>query len=220
MEYTALQNAVQSYTENTFLPFDFATMTRLAEQKIYNSVQLPIMRKTAVLPINSGLTAVEAPSDFLNAFSLAVTDASGTYNYLVNKDANFIYEAYPTPSVTGVPKYYAINGPQLFSETLTAFIFGPSPDYATVNFGNAVLTYSYYPKSIVTAGSTWVSENFDSVLFNAVMVEAIRFMKGEQDMVELYAEQYKQSLTLFKNLVDGKLRQDAYRSGQMRTQVI
>lgn len=226
MEYTALQNAVQSYTENTFLPFDFATMTRLAEQKIYNSVQLPIMRKTTTLYFNAGESTVDAPSDFLNAFSIAIVDSSGTYSYLVNKDANFIREAYPSPSYEGVPKYYAINGPGidsmlgLPSQTITAFIFGPTPDFATVNSGNALLTYSYYPESIVTADTTWLGDNFDSVLFNAVMVEAIRFMKGEQDMVELYAEQYKQSLTLFKNLVDGKLRQDAYRNGQVRTQVI
>ena len=216
MNYTALQTAVEDYTENTFSAVDFATMTQLAEQKIYNSVQLPIMRKTVLLPLTIGSNVLNAPSDFLNTFSLAVIDGTGAYSYLVNKDANFIYEAYPTPTVTGIPKYYAINGPQTASELLTAFILGPTPIAAN----NASLTYSYYPQSIVTAGTTWLGTNFDSVLFNGVMVEAIRFMKGEQDMVALYADQYKQSLTLFKNLVDGKLRQDAYRNGQVRTQVI
>ena len=216
MDYAALQVAVQDYTENTFSAVDFATMTQLAEQKIYNSVQLPIMRKTATLPLTISSNVLNAPADFLNAFSLAVVDGTGAYNYLINKDFNFIYEAYPTPTVTGVPKYYAIQGPQTASEVLTAFILGPTPAAAN----NASLTYSYYPESIVTASTTWVGDNFDSVLFNAVMVEAIRFMKGEQDMAAMYAEQYKQSLTLFKNLVDGKLRQDVYRSGQLRTQVI
>lgn len=216
MDYAALQVAVQDYTENTFSAVDFATMTQLAEQKIYNSVQLPIMRKTAMLPLTISSNVLNAPADFLNAFSLAVVDGTGAYTYLVNKDFNFIYEAYPTPTVTGVPKYYAIQGPQTASEVLTAFILGPTPAAAN----NASLTYSYYPESIVTASTTWVGDNFDSVLFNAIMVEAIRFMKGEQDMVAMYADQYKQSLTLFKNLVDGKLRQDVYRSGQLRTQVI
>lgn len=216
MDYAELKVAVQDYTENTFSDVDFATMTQLAEQKIYNSVQLPIMRKTASLPLTAGSNVLNAPADFLNTFSFAVIDGTGAYNYLINKDVNFIYEAYPTPTDTGTPKYYAINGPQTASEVLTAFVLGPTPSVSN----SVSLTYSYYPESIVTAGSTWVSENFDSVLFNGVMVEAIRFMKGEPDMVELYADQYKQALTLFKNLVDGKLRQDAYRNGQVRTQVI
>ena len=216
MDYAALQVAVQDYTENTFSAVDFATMTQLAEQKIYNSVQLPIMRKTAMLPLTISSNVLNAPADFLNAFSLAVVDGTGAYSYLINKDPNFIYEAYPTPTTTGVPKYYAIQGPQTASEVLTAFILGPTPAAAN----SASLTYSYYPESIVTAGTTWVGDNFDSVLFNGTMVEAIRFMKGEPDMVAMYADQYKQALTLFKNLVDGKLRQDAYRSGQLRTQVI
>jgi hypothetical protein len=216
MDYAALQVAVQDYTENTYSAVDFATMTQLAEQKIYNSVQLPIMRKTTTLPLVAGNNVLNAPVDFLNAFSLAVIDGTGAYNYLLNKDQNFIFEAYPNPTVTGAPKYYAINGPQTASELLTAFVLGPTPAAAN----SASLTYSYYPESIVTAGTTWVGDNFDSVLFNAVMVEAIRFMKGEPDMAEMYADQYKQALTLFKNLVDGKLRQDAYRNGQLRTQVI
>lgn len=216
MDYASLRTAVQDYTENTFSDVDFATMTQLAEQKIYNSVQMPIMRKTATLPLTAGNNLLNAPSDFLNAFSLAVIDSSGAYSYLLNKDVNFIYEAYPSPSVTGTPKHYAINGPQTGSQLLTQFVLGPTPVVAD----NAVLTYSYYPESIVIAGTTWLGDNFNSVLFNGTMVEAIRFMKGEEDMVKLYEAQYKQSLTLFKNLVDGKLRQDAYRTGQVRTQVI
>ena len=222
MDYAALKVAVQDYTENTFSDVDFATMTQLAEQKIYNSVQLPIMRKTATLPLTAFTNTLNAPADFLNAFSLSIYNpvGPGEYIYLVNKDVNFIYEAYPQPNQSGTPKYYAINGPQAVDQLLTAFILGPAPETVFAEDGYALLTYSYYPESIVTAGTTWLSTNFNSVLFNGVMVEAIRFMKGEQDMVDLYAEQYKQSMTLFKNLVDGKLRQDAYRNGQLRTQVI
>lgn len=216
MNYAELEAAVEAYTENTFTAVDFANMTRLAEQKIYNSVQLPIMWKTATIPIVAGVDAVNAPSDFLNVLSFAVVDGTGTYNYLTNKDYSFMYEAFPTPTVTGTPKYYAISGPQGSSQLLTEFVIGPTPG----TNANVVLTYSYYPTSIVTAGNTWLGDNFDSVLFNAVMVEAIRFMKGEDDLAAMYAEQYKQSLTLFKNLVDGKLNQDAYRGVQPRVKVI
>jgi hypothetical protein len=152
----------------------------------------------------------------LSVFSLAVVDALGAYTYLLNKDVNFIREAYPTPSSTGTPKYYAVFGPDSASLQELTFILGPTPSAGLT----AELHYFYYPVSIVTAGTSWLGDNFDSALFNAVMVEAIRFMKGEPDMVALYADAYKQSLTLLKNLGDGKLRQDAYRSGQVRTQVI
>jgi hypothetical protein len=216
MNYTELKTAVQDYTENTFSDVDFATMTELAEQRIYNSVQLPSLRKNVTGTLTSGFQYLTAPSDFLSVFSIAVIDGTGAYTYLINKDVNFIREAYPTVNATGTPKYYAIFGSDSVTPTTLTFILGPTPSAAL----STELHYFYYPVSIVTAGTTWLSTNFDSVLFNAVMVEAIRFMKGEADMVALYAEQYKQSLTLLKNLGDGKLRQDTYRSGQLRTQVI
>jgi hypothetical protein len=156
------------------------------------------------------------PDDFLSVFSLAVIDALGAYSYLLNKDVNFIREAYPTPTVTGTPQYYAVFGPDSTNTQELTLILGPTPDAGLT----AELHYFYYPVSIVTAGTSWLGDNFDSALFNAVMVEAIRFMKGEPDLVTMYDAQYKQSLTLLKNLGDGKLRQDAYRSGQVRTQVI
>ena len=216
MNYTQLKAAVEDYCENTFTSTDFATMTELAEQKIYNSVQLPSLRKN----VTGSLTATNAylalPYDFLSVFSLAVVDATGAYTYLLNKDVNFIREAYPIPTETGTPKYYAVFGPDSASLQELTFILGPTPSAGLT----AELHYFYYPVSIVTSGTSWLGDNFDSALFNAVMVEAIRFMKGEPDMVALYADAYKQSLTLLKNLGDGKLRQDAYRSGQVRTQVI
>lgn len=215
MNYTELQTAVEDYCENTFSAADFATMTKLAEQKIYNSVQLPSLRRNVTGTITAGNKYLTAPNDFLSVFSLAVIDASGVYTYLLDKDVNFIREAYPNPTTTGTPKYYAIFGPDSTLSELS-FIVGPTPA-TTVT---AELHYFYYPESIVTASTSWLGDNFDSALFNAVMVEAIRFMKGEQDMVAFYADQYKQSLTLLKNLGDGKQRQDTYRSGQLRTQVI
>jgi hypothetical protein len=219
MDYTELKTAVENYTENTYSAVDFANMTELAEQKVYNSVQLPATRKNVTGNLTTGNKYVSAPTDFLSVFSLAVIAPDGSYTYLLNKDVNFIREAYPLPSAGGtVPKYYAIFGPNSSDPNELSFIVGPTPNAGA---GYALeLHYYAYPTSITIAGTSWLSDNFDSVLFNAVMVEAIRFMKGEQDMVALYADQYKQSLTLLKNLVDGKQRQDSYRSGQLRTQVI
>jgi hypothetical protein len=216
MDYAALKVAVEDYTENTFSAVDFAIMTQLTEQKIYNSVQLPSLRKNVTGALTATNKYLALPDDFLSVFSLAVVDAAGAYNYLINKDVNFIREAYPVPTDTGTPKYYAVFGPDSDSLQELTLILGPTP---SANL-TAELHYFYYPVSIVTAGTSWLGDNFDSALFNGVMVEAIRFMKGEEDMVALYADAYRQSLTLLKNLGDGKLRQDAYRSGQVRTQVI
>jgi hypothetical protein len=216
MNYADLKTAVEDYCENTFTATDFAIMTELAEQKIYNSVQLPSLRKNVTGSLTATNSYLALPYDFLSVFSLAVVDATGAYTYLLNKDVNFIREAYPIPTSTGTPKYYAVFGPDSSTLQELTLILGPTPSAGLV----AELHYFYYPVSIVTAGTSWLGDNFDSALFNAVMVEAIRFMKGEADLVAMYDAQYQQSLMLLKNLGDGKLRQDAYRSGQVRTQVI
>ena len=216
MNYTELQTAVEDYTENTFSAADFATMTELAEQRIYNSVQLPALRKNVTGTLTSGNQYLAAPVDFLSVFSLAVIDGSGNYEYLLNKDVNFIRSAFPNPSTTGTPKYYALFGPDSSNPDELTLILGPTP---SANL-TAELHYFYYPVSIVTAGTSWLGDNFDSVLFNAVMLEAARFMKQEPDIMQMMDKEYVQSLTLLKNLGDGKNRQDAYRNGQVRTQVI
>lgn len=216
MNYTALKTAVEDYTENTFSADDFATMTQLAEQKIYNSVQLPSLRKNVTGGLTLGIKYLSAPDDFLSVFSLAVISATGEYTYLLNKDVNFIREAYPNPATTGTPKYYAVFGPNSGNVQELSLLLGPTPD---ANL-SAELHYFYYPISIVTAGTSWLGDNFESALVNAVLVEAARFMKSEADTVASYDAQYQQSLTLLKNLSDGKMRQDAYRSGQVRTKVI
>ena len=214
MDYAALKTAIEDYVENTFSATDFATMTKLAEQRIYNSVQLPNLRKTSTLTLVTGNPQLALPSDFLSAFSLAVVEATGDYVFLLNKDVNFMRESFPNPATTGTPKYYALNGTT--TPLIQRVILGPTPAAAL----SAELNYFYYPESIVTANNTWLGDNFDSVLFNAVLVEAARFMKQEPDIVAETDKQYVQSLTLLKNLGDGKNRQDAYRSGQIRTQVI
>ena len=212
MNYTELQTAVEDYTENTFSAVDFATMTELAEQRIYNSVQLPALRKNVTGTLTSGNQYLSAPTDFLSVFSIAVIDALGNYEYLLNKDVNFIRSAFPNPSTTGTPKYYALFGPDSGNLTELTLILGPTPSAGLT----AELHYFYYPVSIVTAGTSWLGDNFDSVLFNAVMVEAARFMKQEQDVVAMMDKEYAQSMDLLKNLGDAKNRQDAYRSGQVR----
>jgi hypothetical protein len=212
VNYTELQTAVEDYTENTFSAVDFATMTELAEQRIYNSVQLPALRKNVTGTLTSGNQYLSAPTDFLSVFSIAVIDALGNYEYLLNKDVNFIRSAFPNPSTTGTPKYYALFGPDSGNLTELTLILGPTPSAGLT----AELHYFYYPVSIVTAGTSWLGDNFDSVLFNAVMVEAARFMKQEQDVVAMMDKEYAQSMDLLKNLGDAKNRQDAYRSGQVR----
>ncbi len=213
MNYSELKTAVEDATENTFSSTDFATLTKLSEQRIYNSVQLPTLRKTSTLSLTG--QNVNVPTDFLSVYSLAVVLATGSYEFLLNKDVNFIRESYPDPAVTGTPKYYALNGTN--TPLVQRFLFGPTPQVSPVL--SAELNYFYYPESIVTATNTWLGDNFDSVLFNAVMVEAARFMKQEQDIVALMDKEYGASLALLKNLGNGKDRQDSYRSGQVRIQV-
>lgn len=190
-------------------------MIRQAEQRIYNTVQIANLRKNVTGALTQNNKYLAAPSDFLSVYSIAVVDGSGAYSYLLNKDVNFIREAYPTPTSTGLPKHYAIFGPDSSDVKELTFILGPTPNSSyTVE-----LHYYYYPESIVTATNTWLGDNFDSALLNGVMVEAIRYMKGEPDLVALYDKMYTQSIALLKNLGDGKQRADAYRSGQVRVQV-
>ena len=220
MNYTQLKTNVEDYTENSFSATDFATMTKLAEQKIYNTVQLPSLRKNVTGSLTANNKYLQAPSDFLSVFSMAVVLADGSYEYLLDKDVNFIRQAYPTPTSTGTPRYYAIFGPRSDDVNELAFIVGPTPNASLT----VELHYFYYPVSIADtvlnpSGTSWLGDNFDSVLFNGVMVEAARFMKEEPDVVSMYEQQFAQSLILLKQLGDGKNRQDAYRNGQVRVKV-
>ena len=306
MNYAELIDAIQSYTENTFSQSQLATFVQQAEQRIFNSVQFPSLRKNMTGTTVSGNKYLSSPSDFLSAHSLAVIDGSGNYEYLLNKDVNFIRQAYPNPSSTGIPKYYALFGPTTTpgaSPTITnelSFILGPTPDAAyTVE-----LHFYYYPNSIVQGGiaslgsvvagsgytngtyydvplvggngggatativvsggavtsasisssgagyrtgdsltvgttigatgsgfsvpvgtltnnngTSWLGDNFDSVLLYGSLVEAYTFMKGEPDLLQLYNTKFNEGIQLAKRLGDGLERQDAYRSGQVRVPV-
>jgi hypothetical protein len=217
MNYAALSANIQAYTENTEANFvaEIPVFVQQAEQRIYNNVQFPSIRKnvTGVMSVNNKYLA--CPNDFLAVYSMAVIDATGAYEYLLNKDVNFIRQAYPVPTDTGLPRYYALFGPQSTNAAELSFILGPTPD---ANY-TAELHYYYYPESIVTAGTTWLGDNFDSVLLYGSLVEAYTYMKGETDMMQLYNQKYMEALALAKRLGDGMERQDAYRSGQFRQKV-
>lgn len=215
MNYAQLVVAVSDYTENTFQTTDMNTFIQQAEQRIYNTIQFPSLRKNVTGVTATGNKYLACPGDFLSVYSMAVYPTGGEYSYLLNKDVNFIREAYPQPTDTATPKYYALFGPQSTNEAELTFILGPTPDAIY----NVELHYFYYPASIVTAVNTWLGDNFDTVLLYGTLVEAYTFMKGEQDMMALYDGKYKEALALAKRLGDGLERQDAYRSGQYRQPV-
>jgi hypothetical protein len=221
MNYTQLSAAISAYTENTESNFlaEIPVFVQQAEQRIYNSIQFPSIRKNMTGNITSQNKYLAAPNDFLAVYSLALYPVGGgDYLYLLNKDVNFIRQAYPSATDYGTPKYYALFGPTVTSGVITnelSFILGPTPDTAYT----AELHYYYYPESIVTAGTSWLGDNFDSVLLYGSLVEAYTYMKGEQDMMALYNGKYQEALALAKRLGDGMERQDAYRSGQVRIQV-
>ena len=216
MTYNELVVAVSDYCENTFPTADMNTMIRQAEQRIYNTVQIANLRKNVTGSLTQGNKYLGCPDDFLSAYSLAIyPSAGGDFLFLLNKDVNFMREAYPNQVTQGKPKHYAIFGPQSNDVNELTFMLGPTPDAAYM----AELHYYYYPESIVTASETWLGENFDSALLYGTMCEAITYMKGEQDMVKLYQDRYVQAIALLKNLGDGKQRADSYRDGQTRVQV-
>lgn len=215
MTYTELVAAVNSFVEDSIATDDMNTCIRQAEQRLYNTVQLPSLRKNVTGSLTAANKYLAAPPDFLSVYSLAVILADGRYQYLVDKDVNFIREAYPTPTAVGVPKYYAIFGPRSDDVNSLSLIVGPTPAASY----SVEMHYNYYPESIVTAGATWLGENFDSALFNGTMLEALRYIKSEADVMQMYQEAYLQAVALLKNLGDGKLRSDTYRSGQTRVKV-
>ena len=215
MNYAQLVVAVSDYTENTFPTVDMDTFIKQAEQRIYNTIQFPSLRKNVTGQTSPANKYLFCPSDFLSSYSLAVIEPSGSYSYLLNKDVNFIREAYPQPTDTALPKYYALFGPQSSNADELTFILGPTPDAVYT----MELHYFFYPPSIVTAGTSWLGDNFDTVLLYGTLVEAYTYMKGEQDMMALYDGKYKEALGLAKRLGDGLERGDAYRDGQVKIKV-
>ena len=210
MNYTQLTSAIIDYAESseqTFLD-NISTFVQLAEERIYNAVQIPAIRRNVVGNVTAGDKYLSLPADYLATFSLAVFDANGDQQFLLDKDVNFIRQAYPNPNDQGIPKYYGQFKPY-------TFILGPTPDQ---NYQVELHQY-YYPESIVTAGTSWLGDNFESALLYGALREAVIFQKGEQDMVAYYEQKYQESLSLLRELGDGKDRRSAYRDGQLKLPV-
>jgi len=209
MNYSQLVTEIQDYTENTFTTTDINTFITQAEQRIYNSVQLPALRKNVTGTTTSGNKYLAMPTNWLATFSLAIINGANEYTYLLNKDVNFIRQSYPDTDSDyyGTPAYYAV-----FDQN--SFILGPTPDASYA----VELHYFYYPESITTtsSGTTWLGDNFSSALLYGSLLEAYTYMKGEADVMNTYKARYDEAMMLLKQLSDGKDRQDAYRSGQVR----
>jgi len=223
MNYTELSARIQAYAENDFPASagnltsaeQIATFVEQAEERIYNSVQIPALRKNVTGTVTTANKYLACPTDFLAVFSMAVVAANGDYEYLLNKDVNFIRQAYPNPTTdVGTPKYYALFGPRSANPTELAFILGPTP--------NANLTvelhYFFYPESIVTAGTSWLGDNYDPVLLYGALREAYIYMRGEADMIANIEAKYQEAIGQLKRLGDGLERNDAYRAGQTSLQ--
>jgi hypothetical protein len=211
VNYTQLSTLIQDYCESTEQSFvaNIPTFVQLAEERIYNSVQIPAIRKNVTGTMTNTFPYFQLPSDWLSTFSLAVIDPiTGEYEYLLNKDVNYIRAAYPPPNSYGKPKYYAIWDDN-------TMILGPTPDQAYT----AELHYYYYPASIVNVGNTWLSDNFETVLLYGCIREGYTYLKGDPDLMQYYENKYQEALGLLKRLGDGLDRQDAYRSGQVRIPV-
>ena len=210
MNYTQLVQAIKDYTESTETSFvsHIDEFIKQAEKKIYNEVQLPYLRKNVTGNATLGNKYVQTPSDFLAVYSMSIIDGSSDQHFLLNKDVNFIREAYANASTQAQPKYYA-----LFDHN--TFILGPTPDSAY----NIELHYYYFPTSIVSVSTTWLGDNYEQALLYACLVQAYTYLKGEPDLLANYEKQYQENMVQLKMLGDGKDRRDAYRSGQVRYEV-
>ena len=205
MNYAELTTNIEDICEQSFSADQLAMFTKQAEQLIYTTVDLPAMRTNQTGTTTINIKYLTMPTNMLYVYSLAVIDATNAYHYLINKDVSFIREAYPKAANTGLPVHYGIFGDG-------TFILGPTPDATYA----AEIHFAEYPESIVTASTTWLGTEFDSALLNGALVEAIRFQKGEGDMVQMYQKLYIDALTLLKNLGAGGLETDTYRSGVVR----
>jgi|TARA_R100001530_G_scaffold16274_5_gene14354 hypothetical protein len=210
MNYAELTASIQTYTENTETDFvaEIPTFVKQTEDRIQHIVQLPLFRKTSTTQLVADDRFLKVPSDFIAPYSLAVLDASSNYSYLLNKDVDFIREAYDQTTTTGQPRFYA-----MWDED--TFILGPTPNAALT----IQLNFFYKPNSIVDTSTTWLGDEAPAALLYGCLVEAYTFMKGEADLITAYDTRFKEALVKLKELGDGKTRQDMYRSGQIRVPV-
>jgi len=209
MNYTSLKTNIEDICETSFTDDQLALFTQQAEEKILQTVDIPALRKTDTGPVTATNKLYTLPTDYLYTYSISVISSS-THTFLLNKDVNFIREAFPvnTSAKYGLPKFYAQHGE-------TQIQLGPTPDQ---NYELEHI-YGYYPTSIVSGSTSWLGDNASAALLNGALIEAIRFLKGEPDIIANYEKLYLQAITLLMEMGDGKLRRDAYRSGQKRIPV-
>ena len=207
MNYASLKTNIADICETTFTDDQLAMFTQQAEEKILLSVDIPALRKVDDGPLVSTNKLYTLPTDYLYTYSISIVSSS-THTYLLNKDVNFLREAFPVNTSTGTPKFYA-----QYSETQIQLAPTPDANYELEHI------YGYYPTSIVSGSTSWLGDNASSALLNGALMEAARFQKAEADVIANYDKMYLMSIKLLKNLGDGKLRQDMYRSGQYRTPV-
>lgn len=208
MTYAELLASIQTYTENTETDFvaEIPTFVKQTEDRIFHIVDhLPVFRKHQTSSVTVSSAYMATPTDFVFPYSLAIIDAGGSTNYMLNKDITFIRQVYPDPSVEALPEYYA-----LWDDN--TFVMAPTPDAAY----SIQIDYTYKPESIVTASTTWIGDNAESTLLAGCLYEAYIFMKGEEDLIATYEKNFMQSLSRIKVLADAHERKDAYRSGQLR----
>lgn len=217
MNYAQLVAAIQDTAENDFNysadPSIVDRFIKQTETRVYNLVQFPSLRKNVTGVTSNGNKYLACPGDFLSVYSMAVVSlTTGNYEFLLNKDVNFIRSMYPNPNTGGIPRYYALFGPVSNQESELTFILGPTPN----NVFTVELHYFYYPETIVTAGTTWLGDNFDPILFYGSLVEAAVYMKQEPDLIALYDGKFKEAVALAQRLGDGLEKTDAYRTGLIR----
>lgn len=212
MNYTELYDAIIEYTENQEATFvsNIPVFVKNAEERIYRSVLIPEFRKNAIGTMTAGSRYLARPADFISAFSVAVIASDGSYSYLLDKDMNFMREAYPNPSTTGVPKYYA----QFDGDVPTAtgnFLIGPTPNQSY----QVELQYYYNPPSIVDTGTSWLGENAINALLFGSLLQAYTYMKGDPDMMAVYEASMQEGMKGL-GVVDVRAKRDSYRDGDMR----
>lgn len=211
LNYSQLVSALEDYLQYNDQVFvdNIPVIVQQAEDRIYQSIQAPVERKNSIGALTAGNQYLGAPADMLSVASFAVISGS-TYTFMLPREVSFIREAYPSTALSGqgLPKCYA-----LFDQT--TFIFGPTPDVSY----SLELNYHAKPESIVTAGTSWIGDNFESILFSGCLLEAYIFLKGDSDLIQLYDNRYKEALTTFQLLGEGLDERDSFRNGTKRTQV-
>lgn len=206
MNYSSLSTNIEDICETSFTADQLAMFTQQAEEKILQTVDIPALRKVDDGPLTATNKLYTLPTDYLYTYSISIISSS-THTYLLNKDVNFLREAYPvnTSAKYGAPRFYA-----QYSETQIELVPTPDANYELEHI------YGYYPTSIVSGSTSWLGDNASAALLNGALIEAIRFQKGEPDVLANYEKLYLQAITLLMEMGDGKLRRDAYRSGQKR----